>query len=137
MEDFVILVNEEDKEIGLEEKIKAHKNGHLHRAFSIFIWVVAILMILSELNVNIGPLLAGAGILGLAIGMASRDIISDFLSGFFIILENRYQVGDQVKIAGVEGRVTGISLRRTLLKDKTGKIHFIPNGQVKITSKSK
>lgn len=111
--------------------------GILNSSLATFVWIVAILMVLPEFGVNIGPLLAGAGLVGLAIGMASREIITDFLSGFFIILENRYQIGDQVKIAGIEGKVKDISLRRTILEDKKGEMHFIPNGQVKITSRSR
>jgi len=97
--------------------------------------IIALLMILSEFGVNIGPLLAGAGLVGLAVGMASREIVSDFLSGLFIILEDQYHVGDKVKIAGIEGEVKEITLRRTIIKDEGGLVHSIPNGQIKTVAK--
>ena len=102
---------------------------------SFIIWVVAILMILPEFGINIAPILAGMGLLGLAVGMAARDIISDFISGFFIVLENQYHVGDEVKISGIEGEIKEITLRRTVIKDKTGLIHLVPNGQIKTVAK--
>ena len=101
---------------------------------SLAIWLMASLTILSEFGVNIAPILAGAGLLGLAIGMGAKDIIGDFISGIFIILEDRYRVGDSVKIAGVEGVVKDINLRRTILKDAEGIEYSIPNGQIKITA---
>ena len=97
--------------------------------------IITLLMILSEFGVNIGPLLAGAGLIGLAVGMASKEIVSDFLSGLFIILEDQYCVGDKVKIAGVEGEVLEITLRRTIIKDEGGLVHSISNGQIKTIAK--
>lgn len=99
------------------------------------IGVTALLMVLSSFGVEIGPLLAGAGLIGLAIGMASKEIIIDFLSGLFIILEDQYHIGDNVKIAGVEGKVKEITLRRTIVKDSSGMVHSIPNGQIKIIAR--
>ena len=99
------------------------------------IGIVAFLMVLPEFGVNIGVLLAGVGIIGLAIGMASKEIISDFLSGFFIILENQYLIGDEIEIAGIKGEVKEITLRKTIIKDETGSIHLIPNRQVKTVAK--
>lgn len=99
------------------------------------VWITAFLMILPEFGVNIAPILAGLGLLGLAVGMAARDIISDFISGLFILLENQYHVGDKVKIAGVEGQVREITLRRTIIKDEAGLLHSIPNGQIKAVAK--
>ena len=97
--------------------------------------IIALLMIFSEFGVNIGPLLAGAGLIGLAVGMASKEIVSDFLSGLFIILEDQYRVGDEIKIAGVEGKVLEITLRRTIIKDEGGLVHSIANGQIKTVAK--
>lgn len=99
------------------------------------IWVIALLMILPEFGVNIAPILAGVGVLGLAVGMAAQNIISDFISGLFIILENQYHLGDSVKIAGFEGEVVEITLRRTIIKDQDGNFHSIPNSHIKTVSK--
>jgi len=98
------------------------------------IWVAALIMVLSELGVNIAPVLAGVGVVGLAVGMAAREIVADFLSGIFIILEDQYRVGDKIKIAAFEGVVEEITLRRTKIKDSNGDLHSIPNSQVKIIS---
>ncbi len=99
------------------------------------IWIITLLMILPEFGVNIAPILAGVGVAGLAIGMAARDIISDFISGFFILLEGQYYVGDKVKVAGIEGKVKEITLRRTIIEDEAGFLHSIPNSQIKLVSK--
>lgn len=103
--------------------------------FTFIVWMVAVLMVLPELGVNTAPILASIGVAGLAIGMATKDIISDFISGLFIILENQYHIGDKVKIAGLKGTVKEITLRRTIIKDEEGGIHSIPNSKVTIVSK--
>lgn len=98
-------------------------------------YIIAILMILPEVGINIAPILAGLGLAGFAVGVAARDIISDFISGIFIILENQYQIGDEVKIAGIEGTVKEINLRRTIIIDENGVSHSVPNSQIKVVSK--
>jgi len=103
--------------------------------FNFILWIVAILMILPELGVNTTPILASLGVVGLAVGMATKDIISDFVSGLFIILEDQYHLGDKVKVAGLEGKVIEITLRRTIIKDEEGRTHSIPNSKVTIVSK--
>lgn len=102
-------------------------------SFLIAIFVVS--MILAELGVNIGPILAGLGVAGLAVGMAARDIIADFISGLFIIIEDQYNKGDRVMVAGLEGEVEEITLRRTTIRDESGVLHSIPNNQIKIVSR--
>ncbi len=101
---------------------------------SVVIWVMAALMIVSEFGVNIGPLIAGAGVMGIAIGFGAQYIIRDFLAGLFIMLENQYRVGDVIKIAGVSGSVEDITLRKTILRDIEGQVHHIPNGEIKVAS---
>lgn len=106
--------------------------------FRAIIWIVAALMIIAELGVNIGPLLAGAGVIGLAVGFGAQYIIRDFFTGLFIILENQYRVGDVVCIGTVCGTVESINLRMTILRDVDGAVHHIPNGEIKIaTNKTK
>ena len=102
---------------------------------SFIVWALAILAILSEGGLDIGPILAGLGLAGLAVGMAAKDILADFISGLFIILEGQYFVGDQVTISGVAGEVKEITLRRTILKDKDGVLHSFPNSQIKVVSR--
>ncbi len=106
--------------------------------FRAIIWIVAALMIIAELGVNIGPLLAGAGVIGLAIGFGAQYIIRDFFTGLFIILENQYRVGDVVCVKDKCGTVENINLRMTILRDADGAVHHIPNGEIKIaTNKTK
>src|ERR1700730_16314483 len=95
---------------------------------------VAALEILSLLGLNLGPMLASAGIAGLAIGFGAQTLVHDFINGFFILLENQYDIGDTVRIAGVKGTVERMSLRHTVLRDDDGTVHFVPNSAIQIVS---
>jgi small-conductance mechanosensitive channel len=98
------------------------------------IGVIAFMMIIKELGLDIGPIIAGAGILGLAIGFGAQNLVKDVISGFFILMEDQYRVGDVVQIAGIGGLVEQMSLRITILRDLEGKVHYIPNGSVGIAT---
>ncbi|MBU2608483.1 MAG: mechanosensitive ion channel [Chloroflexi bacterium] len=98
------------------------------------IGIMASFMILSDIGVNIAPLLAGAGIAGLAIGFGAQSLIKDLLSGLFILLEDQYNKGDVVKVAGISGIVEEVNMRRTVLRDLDGIVHSIPNGEVTTAS---
>lgn len=100
----------------------------------VFIWIVAVIMVVSEFGVNIGPLIAGAGIIGAAIGFGAQNLIRDTLSGLFVILENQYRVGDVVCFDKTCGLVEDITLRLTILRDLDGTVHHISNGQAKMVS---
>jgi len=100
--------------------------------FVICFW--AVLQALPLFGLNLGPLLASAGIAGLAIGFGAQTLVHDFINGFFILLENQYDIGDNVRIAGVKGTVEAMSLRHTLLRDEDGTVHFVPNSEIKIVS---
>ncbi len=106
----------------------------LTSTIGIIIAVVVLFMILSELTIDITPLLAGAGVVGLAIGFGAQSLIKDFLSGLFILLEDRYNKGDVVKVAGIAGLVEDVNLRRTVLRDLDGVVHTIPNGDITTAS---
>ncbi|MBM3256382.1 MAG: mechanosensitive ion channel [Candidatus Moranbacteria bacterium] len=107
----------------------------IERLGGIVIALILILTILSDLKYNIAPLLTGAGILGLAIGLGSQNLMKDIVGGVFIFLEGNYTEGDKVKIGGVAGRVEKMTLRRTYLRsEKNQSLHIIPNGEVKIIS---
>jgi moderate conductance mechanosensitive channel len=95
---------------------------------------VAALMVLQLLGLNVGPLLASAGIAGLAIGFGAQTLVHDFINGFFILLENQYDLGDTIRIAGVKGVVEDMSLRRTVLRDEDGTLHIVPNSQITLVS---
>ena len=101
---------------------------------SIVVWAAAFLIILPEFGINIGPILAGAGVLGVALGFGAQYVVRDFLAGLFIILENQYRVGDVVCLDDVCGGVEDITLRKTVLRDLDGALHHIPNGSFKKAS---
>jgi moderate conductance mechanosensitive channel len=100
----------------------------------ITIITIAALMIATEMGLKIAPLLAGAGIIGLAVGFGGQYLIRDVIAGFFIILENQYRVGDVVNFDGTGGAVEDISLRMTTLRDLDGTVHHIPHGEIKRVS---
>ena len=100
----------------------------------ISIYTAAVIMIIEECGIAIGPLLAGAGIAGLAIGFGAQSLVKDVISGFFIILEDQIRVGDVVNIAGVGGIVESISLRTTRLRDIEGRVHIVPNGLIEVAT---
>lgn len=95
---------------------------------------LAAMQILPLLGINMGPLLASAGVAGLAIGFGAQTLVHDVINGFFILMENQYDVGDVVRIGGVSGAVESMSLRRTTLRDDSGAIHIIPNSQITTVS---
>ena len=95
---------------------------------------IAAMEILPLLGVNMGPLLASAGVAGLAIGFGAQTLVHDVINGFFILMENQYDLGDVVRIGGVAGTVESMTLRRTTLRDDTGAIHIVPNSEIKIVS---
>ena len=118
-----------------EAKKRAHTLGNtLRHTLLIVISFIGLLMILGELGIQLGPLLATAGIGALAIGFGAQSLVKDVISGFFIILENQYRIGDAIEAAGVSGLVESVSLRRTVLRDLEGKVHTIPNSEIKIVS---
>jgi small-conductance mechanosensitive channel len=98
------------------------------------IFFLAAMQILPLLGLDIKPLLASAGIAGLAIGFGAQTIVKDVINGFFILLEDQYHLGDVVQIAGVKGTVEDMTLRRTALRDGDGSLHFIPNSEIKVVS---
>jgi len=95
---------------------------------------IAILMALDEFGVEIGPAVAGLGVVGIAVGFGAQTVIRDWLAGIFIVLENQFSEGDVVRIAGVDGVVEAFSLRRTTLRDLDGTVHTVPNGQITVAS---
>jgi len=132
MEKFVL---EKDPLQAAEAKKRAQTLGNILRhALLIAISFIAILMILGELGIQVGPLLATAGIGALAIGFGAQSLVKDVINGFFIILENHYRIGDVIEVTGVSGLVESVSLRKTVLRDLEGRVHIIPNGEIKIVS---
>ncbi len=100
----------------------------------ILVWSVAVMMVLRELGIDIGPILAGIGIMGLAVGFGAQSLVKDFLAGMFILIENQYNVGDVIEAAGAKGQVEKITLRATTLRDLEGNVHIIPNGTIAVVT---
>ncbi len=106
----------------------------LNSVLTVVIGFVAILEILGSLDIKIGPLLASAGIAGLAIGFGAQTLVKDYINGFFVLLEDQYNLGDTVRLAGLKGTVETMTLRRTVLRDDDGTVHIIPNSQITVVS---
>ncbi|OIK13841.1 mechanosensitive ion channel protein MscS [Bacillus sp. MUM 116] len=102
----------------------------LDSVLSYVVYFIAFLMILSVLTIDVKALLAGAGIVGLAVGFGAQSLVKDILSGFFIIFEDQFAVGDHIRVGEFEGNVETIGLRTTKIKSWTGEIHILPNGSV-------
>jgi moderate conductance mechanosensitive channel len=94
------------------------------------LWITASMVILRELGVEIGPIIASAGIAGLALGFGAQNLVRDIIAGFFIILENQIRVGDVAEINGTGGLVEKINFRTTVLRDLSGVVHVFPNGTI-------
>jgi small conductance mechanosensitive channel len=97
----------------------------------IVVWTVAVLLILEEFGLNLGPLLAGASIVGVAVGFGAQSLVKDFFSGFFILMEDQYAVGDLITIADQNGTVEEINLRMTRIRATDGTVWFVPNGEIR------
>jgi small conductance mechanosensitive channel len=102
----------------------------LRQASLLALWLTAFLIILRELGVEIAPIIAGAGIVGLAVGFGAQNLVRDFISGFFIIMENQIRVGDVANINGTGGLVEKINFRTIVLRDLGGVVHIFPNGTI-------
>lgn len=106
----------------------------LVRVLDIVAVFVAVLLVLGELEIPLGPLLASAGIVGVALGFGAQSLVRDTLAGMFILIENQYRAGDVVTVAGVSGTVEEVGLRRTVLRDIDGIVHSVSNGEIVISS---
>jgi moderate conductance mechanosensitive channel len=114
-----------------ELKLKADTLSNVIESLGrMIILLIATMMVLSNVGLDIGPLLASAGVAGLAIGFGAQSLIKDFISGFFILLEDQYGVGDVVTINGATGSVEQLSLRRTSMRGIDGTVITIPNGEI-------
>jgi moderate conductance mechanosensitive channel len=123
---------------GLPSTLRAQQLRTLSSViYSIGLFVImflATLQVLPLLGINMGPLLASAGIAGLAIGFGAQTLVRDFINGFFILVENQYDIGDTIKIGPVQGVVEDMTLRRTMLRDDNGSVHTVPNGEIRIVT---
>jgi small-conductance mechanosensitive channel len=96
--------------------------------------VIAALMVIGEMGFNVAPVIAGLGITGIAIGLGAQSLVRDAINGIFILAENQFGKGDMIKVAGVQGWVEEVNLRRTVLRDLDGTLHSVPNSEIKVSS---
>jgi len=120
-----------------EEEVRKRSetlSGVLVASLQAVILAVVAFMMLDKMGLNIAPVIAGVGVVGIAIGFGAQSLVKDIISGLFILLENQYRKGDVVKIADASGLVEDINLRRTLLRDMDGVVHSVPNGEIRVAS---
>ena len=121
----------ETGQVSIRSAARAETLGYVLRSVATFaIWAIAVLTILGELGLNLGPLIAGAGIAGVAIGFGAQSLVKDFLAGIFILTEDQYGVGDIVDVGEATGTVEAVTLRTTKLRSVDGVLWHVPNGQI-------
>ena len=109
-------------------------DGLINRSLRVIILIIAFLMALQVMRLDIGPAIAGLGLVGLALSLGTQHLVRDYVAGAFVLIENQYSKGDVVGIAGVTGTVEDISLRRTTLRDLDGTVHYVPHGLIQTSS---
>jgi small conductance mechanosensitive channel len=124
-------VEDDDPTSQSEVEKRAETLSRIVRQVSLIVLaLVAGMLIMKEFGFEIGPLLAGAGIAGLAVGFGAQNLVRDLITGFFLLFENQIRVGDVVQVAGKAGLVEALNLRTTVLRDLEGNVHVIPNGSI-------
>ena len=127
----LVAQGRQDADVASEAAKRAETLARLLRqAVMIMIWVVALLVILNEVGVSVGPILASAGVAGLAIGFGAQNLVRDVISGFFLILEDQVRLGDVAVVNGTGGLVERINFRTLILRDLAGVVHVFPNGSI-------
>ncbi|HJR24198.1 MAG TPA: mechanosensitive ion channel family protein [Acidimicrobiales bacterium] len=118
-------------QVSLRSAARAETLGLVLRSVASFaIWTIATITILGELGISLGPLIAGAGLAGVALGFGAQSLVKDFLAGIFILVEDQYGVGDIVDVGEASGTIEAVSLRTTRLRDVNGTVWHVPNGQI-------
>jgi small conductance mechanosensitive channel len=102
----------------------------LHGSISGTVWIIALITILAIAGINVAPLLASAGILGVALGFGAQTLVKDYISGIFLILEDQFGLGDEVEIGAIHGKVVDVALRVTQVRDSDGRLWYIRNGEI-------
>ncbi|HEX4984770.1 MAG TPA: mechanosensitive ion channel family protein [Burkholderiales bacterium] len=118
----------------LDDRETAKRAETLGRVFryiaTVVIWLIAVLVMLSEIGISVAPILGAAGVAGLAIGFGAQSLVKDYFTGFFLLLENQIRQGDVVQVADHAGLVEEVTLRFVQLRDYDGNVHFVPNGTI-------
>ncbi|MSQ09086.1 MAG: mechanosensitive ion channel family protein [Dehalococcoidia bacterium] len=130
----IVKATQEEEEPQEAKKRADTLSGVIGGIVSVVIYLVVLLTALQDLSVPVGPLIGSLGLAGVAVGFGSQWLVRDVIAGAFIIGENQYRRGDVVEVSGVSGVVESINLRRTMLRDIDGKVHIVPNGEIKVAS---
>lgn len=129
---FVKIADDGNDNYVSQKEKRAETLGHIIvTSGNIIIYSIILLMVLGVFGIDIRPILAGAGVVGLAIGFGAQSLVKDFVSGLFILVENQYGIGDKIKVGNFEGNVILITMRSTVLEDSEGKIYHLSNGSIK------
>ncbi len=112
------------------DKRVATLTGILSASVRLILWLVIVMMVLRRLGIDVAPIIAGAGILGLAVGFGAQELVRDFIAGFFILMENQVRAGDVANINGTGGVVEQVGLRTIVLRDASGVVHVFQNGKI-------
>lgn len=119
-------------QVNLRSAARAETIGSVLKSIATWaIWGIALLTVLGELDINLGPLIAGAGVAGVALGFGAQSLVKDFLSGIFMIIEDQYGVGDVIDVGEAVGTVEGLTLRTTRLRSVDGAVWHVPNGEIR------
>ena len=117
--------------VSLRSAARAQTIGLVLRSVaSVVIWTVALVTILGEIGINLGPIIASAGIVGIALGFGAQSLVKDFLSGIFMLIEDQYGVGDVVDVGEATGTIEAVTLRTTRMRDVNGVVWHVPNGNI-------
>jgi small-conductance mechanosensitive channel len=123
------------QKVDVEAKKRAETlSSVIRHLLTVVILAVAFITTLGQLGVEIGPVLAAAGIVGLAVGFGAQNLVKDVINGFFILLEDQIRVGDVVEVAGKSGLVERVNLKMTILRDLSGNVHYVPNGNIDLVT---
>jgi len=125
-----IMAAKESSKLKIDARRATTIGKLIHNTISYTVNFIALLLILGQLGLNLGPLLAGAGVLGLAIGFGAQSLVKDVITGFFIIFEDQFAVGDVIQVGQFKGKVEQIGIRVTRVRSWTGEVHIIPNGTI-------
>jgi small conductance mechanosensitive channel len=124
---------QDEPEIEVAKRIET-LTSVVYRTALVAVLIVVVVMILPQFGLNAAPLIAGLGLVGLAVGFGAQNLVKDVINGLFILIENQYGKGDVDTIAGISGLVEDINLRRTVLRDLDGTVHFVPHSQIAVAS---
>jgi small-conductance mechanosensitive channel len=130
---MVVIASRKDASAGRHSQVRTFA-GVLRATLNAILWTLTALQVLSIMGVNLGPLLASAGVAGIAVGLAAQTIVKDILNGMLIVLEDQFNVGETIRLATMTGVVETMSLRRTEIRDGDGTLYIVPNSQITIVA---